>query len=121
MVVLENLIHYRHIYIKWSAHTDTVTLRDSLWFPQSRDQASVLLVVSIMVVAHHSSLLGLMDAGLLFGWLPIQLTYDIAYLLVGVGILVWIARKIPDPTEEYASPTRTEEKKVDTPVETTED
>lgn len=80
-----------------------MALRDSVWFPQSRDRAIVLATVIAMVVLHHSALLGLMDAGLLFGWVPVQLAYDVVYLLLGVGILYWIAAMVPDGPEEHAS------------------
>lgn len=80
-----------------------MALRDSVWFPQSRDRATVLATVTVMVVLHHSGLLGLMNAGLLFGWVPIQLAYDVVYLLLGIGILYWIATMVPDGPEEQPS------------------
>lgn len=97
-----------------------MALRDSVWFPQSRDRAIVLATVVAMVVLHHSELLGLMDAGLLFGWVPVQLAYDIVYLLLGVGILYWIATMVPDGSEEHASTTRTNESSSVEATDTTE-
>ena len=76
-------------------------LGDSVWFPHSSRRAGVLVIVILMVILHHSALLGLMDAGLLFGWLPVQLAYDISYLLVGVVILYWIAATMPATPAEY--------------------
>lgn len=73
-----------------------------------------------MIVAHHSELFGLMDAGLLFGWLPIQLVYDVGYLLVGVLILYWMAGQItenPDVDTQDAPVTDETPNKAADPVE----
>lgn len=85
-----------------------MALKDSVWFPRSRDHAVVLAIVIIMVVLHHSELLGLMNAGLVFEWVPVQLAYDILYLFIGVIILYWIARIAPDGPEENTSVTQGE-------------
>ncbi|QIO24932.1 hypothetical protein [Haloarcula sp. JP-L23] len=80
----------------------------------------VLVSVLFMIVAHHSELFGLMDAGLLFGWLPIQLAYDVGYLLVGVAILYWMAGKVtenPDvdtQTQDASIPNKTPKKSAET-------
>jgi hypothetical protein len=95
-------------------------LGDSVWFPHSARRAGVLMVVLLMVILHHSKLLGLMDAGLLFGWLPVQLAYDISYLLVGVVILYWIAVTMPATPAEYGPTEQTEESTTTESPPTTE-
>jgi hypothetical protein len=84
-------------------------LGDSVWFPNSLRRAGTLVIVVLMVILHHSSLLGLMDAGLLFGWLPVQLAYDISFLLVGVVILYGIALTMPATPAEYGPTSQTDE------------
>jgi hypothetical protein len=94
-------------------------LGDSVWFPHSARRAGVLGVVILMVILHHSTLLGLMNAGLLFGWLPVQLAYDISYLLVGVVILYWIAATMPATPDEYGPSDQTgESTTTDSPTTT---
>lgn len=81
---------------------------------------AVLASVLFMVVAHQSELFGLMDVGLLFGWLPIQLAYDVGFLFVGVAILYWMSGKLtenPDidaQTQEASMPDKTPKKSADT-------
>jgi hypothetical protein len=84
-------------------------LGDSVWFPDSLRRAGTLAIVVLMVILHHSSLLGLMDAGLLFGWLPVQLAYDILFLLAGVVILYGIALTMPATPAESESGNQTDE------------
>jgi hypothetical protein len=84
-------------------------LGDSVWFPNSLRRAGTLAIVVLMVILHHSSLLGLMDAGLLFGWLPVQLAYDISFLLVGVVILYGIAQTMPATPAESGPGNQTDE------------
>ena len=76
-------------------------LGDSVWFPNSVRRAGTLAVIILMMILHQSEFLGLMDAGLLFGWLPVQLAYDISFLLVGVVVLYGIARTMPTTPPEY--------------------
>lgn len=73
----------------------------------------------IMILLHQSELLGLMNAGLLFGWLPVQLAYDILFLLVGVLVLYWIATTIPDTDVRNLTEQTTESTTTD-PSELTE-
>lgn len=75
---------------------------DSFWTPKTPVRAALPAAVLGMVVLHQSELLGVMDSqALVFGWLPIQIAYDIAYLLVGVGILSAMYVMAPDPPAEY--------------------
>lgn len=75
---------------------------DSFWTPKTPVRAALPAAVLAMVVLHQSELLGLMDSqALVFGWLPIQIAYDIAYLLVGVGVLSAMYVMAPDPPTEY--------------------
>lgn len=75
---------------------------DSFWTPKTPLRAALLASVLAMVVLHQSELLGLMSSqALIFGWLPIQVAYDIAYLLVGVGILSVMYVVAPDPPAAY--------------------
>ncbi|MFC6768291.1 hypothetical protein [Natrinema soli] len=95
-------------------------LGDSVWFPQSADRATVLVVVILMVILHQSELLGLMDAGLLFGWLPVQLAYDISFLLVGSVIVYWITTVVSATPDEYSPTDQTEESPTSESPSTTE-
>lgn len=89
-------------------HWNSMVLGDSVWFPHSVRRARILSVVIVMVILHQSELLGLMDAGLLFGWLPVQIAYDISFLLVGVLILYWIAMIVPATPDEYGPSSQAE-------------
>ena len=84
-------------------------LGDSVWFPDSLRRGGTLAIVVLMVILHQSELLGLMDAGLLFSWLPVQLAYDISFLLVGVVILYGIALTMPATPTESESANQTDE------------
>ncbi|WP_049990220.1 hypothetical protein [Natrinema salifodinae] len=67
-----------------------------------------------MVVLHQSELFGLMDAQtLLFGWLPIQIAYDIAFLLVGVVILSVMYVVAPEPPADYDAKLEREDEPTD--------
>lgn len=81
-------------------------LRGSIWWPNTLRSIVFLIVIALMIVLHQSEFVGLMDStGLVFGWLPMQLAYDIAFNLVGVGILYALYRAAPKPPAEY-EPTR---------------
>ncbi|QLG61263.1 hypothetical protein [Halorarum salinum] len=83
-------------------------LRDSFWYPNTARGFGLLVVVVGMVFLHQSEFLGLMDAGtLVFGWLPIQLAFDIGFNLVGVLILYAMYRAAPTPPAAF-EPTREE-------------
>lgn len=86
-----------------------MTLGDSLWFPNSVRRAGPLVVIVLMAILHQSELLGLMNAGLLFGWLPAQLTYDILFLFVSVVVLYGIALSMPAAPPEYELSNQTNE------------
>lgn len=80
----------------------TNMIGDSFWTPKTPLRAALLASVLAMVVLHQSELLGLMNSqALVFGWLPVQIAYDIAYLLVGVGILSVMYVVAPDPPADY--------------------
>lgn len=50
-----------------------------------------------MVLLAESSFFGVADSSiLLFGWLPIQLGYDITYTIISIGVLYMIAQQVPD-------------------------
>lgn len=75
---------------------------DSFWTPKSPVRAALLASVLAMVVLHQSELLGLMDSqALIFGWLPIQIAYDIAYLIAGIVILSVMYVVAPEPPADY--------------------
>lgn len=75
---------------------------DSFWTPTKPKRAVLLAAVVLMVVFHQSELVGLMDSTMLvFGWLPAQLAYDIAYALVGFGILYVMYVVAPEPPAEH--------------------
>lgn len=81
-------------------------LRGSIWYPNTARSIVFLTVVVLMITIHQSQFLGLMDStALVFGWLPMQLAYDIAFNLVGVGILYAMYRAAPEPPETH-EPTR---------------
>lgn len=97
-----------------------MVLGDSVWFPHSVRRARILAVVIVMVILHQSELLGLMDAGLLFGWLPVQLAYDISFLLISVIVLYWIATTVPATPDEYGPNSQAEESTTTESPTTTE-
>lgn len=75
---------------------------DSFWTPKTPVRAALLASVLAMIVLHQSELLGLMDSQtLVFGWLPMQVAYDIAFLLVGVVILSVMYVVAPEPPAEH--------------------
>ncbi len=87
---------------------------DSFWTPKSPVRAALLVSVLTMVVLHQSELFGLMDAQtLLFGWLPIQIAYDIAFLLVGVVILSVMYVVAPEPPADYDAKLEREDEPTD--------
>ena len=73
--------------------------KESVWYPSSPRNAAVLVMLVGMVLLHHTSLFGLTDAGLLFGWLPIQLAYDLAYTVLAVLLLYWVYMVAPKGEE----------------------
>jgi hypothetical protein len=80
----------------------------SFWRPTSAKRGILLAMVLAMIVLHQSGLFGITEStALLFGWLPAQLAYDIAFNLVGVGILYAMYRAAPEPPAEY-EPTMTD-------------
>jgi len=80
--------------------------RDSVWYPSSPRNAAIVAMLVVMILLHHTSLLGLTDAGLLFGWLPVQLAYDLAYTLLSVLLLYWVYTVAPtgEENEEVSAP-----------------
>lgn len=78
--------------------------KGSFWYPDSGKSIIVLALIGIMIVFHHSELVGLYDSTtLLFGWLPAQIAYDMAFNLAGFGILVLMYYLAPTPPERYDS------------------
>jgi uncharacterized membrane protein len=73
--------------------------KDSVWYPNTPRNAAIVVMLVGMVILHHSSVLGLMDAGLLFGWLPIQLAFDLAYTILAVILLYWVYTVSPKGEE----------------------
>ena len=78
--------------------------RESVWYPNTVRDAAVVALLLGMTALHFTELVGLMDAGLLFNWLPIQLAYDLVYTLVAVVILYWVYTVAPDIPEEFQEP-----------------
>lgn len=73
-------------------------LRDSFWYPTTVRGGGLLLTVVAMIVLHQSEFLGLVDTTtLVFGWLPLQLAYDVLFNLVGVVVLYAMYRAAPTP------------------------
>lgn len=71
--------------------------KGSFWYPNSVSQALLLLAVLLMIPFHQSEIFGLMSTStVIFGWLPLQLAYDVAYMLVGVGILFIMYQVAPE-------------------------
>lgn len=70
------------------------------WLPTNAKRGVLLLLVLVMVVLRQSELLGLMNnTVLVFGWLPMQLAYDILFGLVAAVIAYAIYREAPEPPE----------------------
>ncbi|RQG87936.1 hypothetical protein EA462_13825 [Natrarchaeobius halalkaliphilus] len=77
-------------------------LKGSFWYPQTVPRAILLLGVLIMIPLHQSELLGLMSTStLVFGWVPLQLAYDVTLILSGVVVLYAMYRMAPEPPEEH--------------------
>lgn len=84
-------------------------LSNSVWYPSSWRQLTVPVLVILMVLLHQSELFGLMDAGVIFGWMPVQFAYDVGYSLFAVVLLYWTYIICPDPPAEYRAVPHTEE------------
>lgn len=70
------------------------------WLPTNGKRAGLLLLVVAMVVLRQSELVGLMNSTtLVFGWIPMQLAYDIAFGLVSALIVYAIYRAAPEPPD----------------------
>ncbi|WP_336023576.1 hypothetical protein [Halobellus salinisoli] len=75
---------------------------DSFWTPKRPVRIALLGAVLAMVVLHQSELLGLMNSqALVFGWIPVQIAYDVAFLLVGTAILAVMYVLAPEPPAEH--------------------
>lgn len=75
---------------------------DSFWAPKRPVRIALLGAVLAMVVLHQSELLGLMDSQtLVLGWIPMQIAYDVAFLLVGTVILAVMYLVAPEPPSEH--------------------
>lgn len=70
----------------------------SVWYPGSRRNVVVLVMLAGMTVLHFTELFGLLNAGLLFGWLPIQFAYDLVYTVLATVLLYVVYRMAPDVT-----------------------
>jgi len=81
-------------------------LRGSIWWPDTPRSIAFVAVVALMIILHQSQFVGLMDSTtLVFGWLPAQIAYDVAFNLVGVGVLYALYRAAPEPPTTH-EPTR---------------
>lgn len=79
-------------------------LKGSFWYPNSWKHAALFAAVCAMVVLHQSELVGLYDSTtILFGWLPAQIAYDMAFNVVGFGILIVMYYLAPTAPERYES------------------
>lgn len=86
-----------------------MTLRDGFWYPNNFRQVVGLLAVIVLVLLHESSLVGLMNAGVVLGWLPTQLAYDIVYVAASTGLLYWMYTTLaPEQPELRQTPTGSE-------------
>lgn len=74
--------------------------RDSVWYPNTPESVVVITLLVGMTALHHTGLLGLTDAGLLFGWLPVQYAYDLGYTVLAVVLLYWVYTLSPDVSAE---------------------
>lgn len=79
-------------------------IKGSLWYPNTGKQAALLVAVCAMVVLHHSELVGLYDSTtILFGWIPMQIAYDMAFNVIGFAILVVMYYLAPTAPDRYKS------------------
>jgi len=75
---------------------------NSFWTPKRPVRIALLGAVLAMVVLHQSELFGLMSSQtLILGWIPVQIAYDVAYLLVGTAILAVMYLVAPEPPSEH--------------------
>lgn len=75
---------------------------DSFWTPKQPVRIALLGAVLAMVVLHQSGLIGLMNSqALILGWIPAQIAYDVAYLIVGTIILAVMYIVSPEPPAEH--------------------
>lgn len=79
--------------------------RESVWYPNTKRSAVVVTLLVVMTGLHFTEFVGLMDAGLLGGWLPIQLAYDLGYTLLSVVVLYWIYTMAPDVPAAFETST----------------
>jgi len=61
-----------------------------------------------MISLHFTEIVGLTDAGLVFGWLPIQLAYDLSYTIVAIVLLYWVYTVAPDVPADLTEPSEDE-------------
>lgn len=79
-------------------------LKGSFWYPDSLRQVALLGAIGAMIVLHQSEVVGLYDSTtLLFGWIPAQIAYDMAFNLVGFLILAVMYVIAPKPPKRYES------------------
>lgn len=79
-------------------------LKGSLWYPDNGKKAALFIAICAMIVLHQSELVGLFGStAIVFGWLPVQIAYDMVFNLVGFGILVVMYYLAPTPPERYES------------------
>ncbi|WP_440991842.1 hypothetical protein [Haloarchaeobius baliensis] len=96
-------------------------LKESFWWPDEPRRGLVLLVILAMVILHQSEVVGIVDSTtLVFGWLPIQLAYDILFNLFGVVVLYAMYRLAPEPPTDVFEPASGPES-TETPSEVTGD
>jgi hypothetical protein len=75
---------------------------NSFWTPKEPVRIALLGAVLAMVVLHQSELIGLMNSqALILGWIPAQIAYDVAYLIVGTVILAVMYVVSPEPPAEH--------------------
>lgn len=82
-------------------------IKNSVWWPADAKRAALLASVPLLIILRQSELFGLYDSTVLvFGWLPIQLAYDAALLLLAVVIGYAFYTQVPEPRiEEVEEPT----------------
>ena len=74
---------------------------NSVWYPNSVRSIAIIILLVGMTLLHFTEVIGLTNAGLLLGWLPVQLAYDMTYTVLSVILLYGVYRISPAVSAEY--------------------
>jgi hypothetical protein len=83
-------------------HPQFYMFKDSIWYPDTPIKFVIVAAVVAMVVLHHTSFTPIYSSTyLVFGWIPVQIAYDIALLLVSMIVLFGMYKASPDTPPKF--------------------